>query len=224
VAEHVRQSTLRYPLTELLGSVACVRTLRELIRHGGELSPSTLVLRTGLAKRSVQTALETLEAMEVVDGLGLSRGRLFRIRRAHPLTAALDQLFDAEAQRFDAVLEAIREAAADCSGLRAAWIYGSVARGEDRARSDLDVAVVAEPDVLSDVQETMRDRLYDAGTRLAFVPSVIVIDTQDVMRLAATNDPWWKDIHRDALRVVGDSPDDLLHRLSRARKMSRQPV
>ena len=99
MAEHTRQSTLRYPLTEILGSVACVRTLRELMRHGGELSVSTLVLRTGLAKRSVQTALGTLEALGVVEGLGFSRGRLFRVRRTHPLTAAFEQLFEAEEQR-----------------------------------------------------------------------------------------------------------------------------
>jgi len=224
MAEHVRQSTLRYPLTEILGSVACVRTLRELMRHGGELSASTLVLRTGLAKRSVQTALGALEAMEVIDALGFTRGRLFRVRRAHPLAAALDQLFDAEEQRFNAVLEAMRKAAEHCSGLLAVWVYGSVARGEDRAGSDLDIAVVAEPAAISEVQETMRDRLNDAGSRLAFAPSVVAIDTQDVLRLAATNDPWWKGINRDALTIVGDDPDRLLQRLTRARKTARRPA
>jgi predicted nucleotidyltransferase len=224
MAEHIRQSTLRYPLTEILGSVACVRTLRELMRHGGELSAPTLVLRTGLAKRSVQTALATLESMEVIDALGFTRGRLFRARRAHPLAGALDRLFDAEEDRFNAVLEAVREAAGHCQGLLAVWIYGSVARGEDRARSDLDIAVVAEPAALSEVQETMRDRLIDAGSRLAFTPSVVAIDTKDVLRLAAANDPWWKDINRDAMTIVGDDPDRLLQRLTRARKPARRPA
>lgn len=110
MAKHLRQSALRYPLTDILGSVATVRSLRELMRHGHELSAPSLVKRTGLAKASVRQALVTLEMMRMVEVLGSERSRLFRVRHEHPLAPALDVLFLEEERRFEAVLDVIRAA------------------------------------------------------------------------------------------------------------------
>ena len=43
------QSAQRYPLTTILGTDATVRLLRELARHGGQLSAPDLMRRSGLA-------------------------------------------------------------------------------------------------------------------------------------------------------------------------------
>jgi predicted nucleotidyltransferase len=215
MAKHPRQSALRYPLTAILGSVATLLTLRELMRHGGELSAPSLVTRTGLAKASVRSALGTLEAMKIVEALGAGRSRLFRVRMAHPLAPALDGLFLEEEKRFDAVLDAVRTAAGSCDGLVAAWLYGSAARGEDQEASDLDVAIVGEPGTAPRIEEVVREALRDAGDRLAFHASVVAIDTDDVLRLDRENDRWWAGAARDALRLLGDPPDILLERLKR---------
>jgi predicted nucleotidyltransferase len=220
MAEHGKQSVLRYPLTVILGSVANVRTLRELMRHGGELSAPSLVKRTGLAKASVRQALQILGTMKIVEALGTERSRLFRVQRKHPLAAALDALFQQEEQRFEAVLRAIRVAAGRCAGLMAAWLYGSVARGEDRETSDVDIAVVGEPGATPLIEQTLREALAEAEERLAFKASVVAIDTHDVLRLAADNDRWWTGLTDASLGVVGDPPDLLLQRLRRRRKAS----
>lgn len=222
MAKHAQQSGLRYPLTTILGSGANVMTLRELIRHGGELSAPSLVKRTGLAKASVRQALGILEAMKVVDVLGADRTRLFRVQREHPLATALDALFHEEEQRFEAVLGAVRTAAERCQGLVAAWLYGSVARGLDRGTSDVDVAVVGEPQDTPRIEKTMRETLREAEGRLAFTASVVAIDTNDVLRLDATNDRWWTDLAQDSLRIVGDPPDVLAERLRRQQKAARR--
>ena len=222
MAKHRQQSILRYPLTVILGSVANVRTLRELVRHGGELSAPSLVTRTGLAKASVRQALQTLETMKIVEALGAGRSRLFRPQRKHPLAVALDELFQEEERRFDAVLNAIRAATDRCPGLTAAWLYGSVARGEDRETSDVDIAVVGEPEAIPLIEQSLRESLVEAEERLAFRASVVAIDTRDVLRLAAENDRWWTDLADASLRIVGDSPDVLLERLKRQRTAERR--
>ncbi|HSE74539.1 MAG TPA: nucleotidyltransferase domain-containing protein [Dongiaceae bacterium] len=221
MAKHRQQSVLRYPLTVILGSVANVRTLRELVRHGGELSAPSLVKRTGLAKASVRQALQILETMKIVETLGAERSRLFRVQRKHPLAAALDELFQEEERRFEAVLSAIRVATDRCVGLTAAWLYGSVARGEDREASDVDVAVVGEPEAIPLIEQTLREALAEAEERLAFRASVVAIDTRDVLRLAAENDRWWTGLADASLGIVGDPPDVLLERLKRQRNTGR---
>lgn len=222
MARHSPQGALRYPLTAILGSGATVRTLRELIRHGGELSAPSLVKRTGLAKASVRQALGIFEAMKVVDVIGSGRVRLFRVRREHPLATALDTLFREEEKRFEAVLKAVHMAAGRCDGVMAAWLYGSVARGQDRETSDVDIAVVGEPKSLQRIEETMRETLREAEDQLAFTASVVTVDTNDVLRLNAANDRWWTDLARDALQIVGDSPEALRERLKRQRKTARR--
>lgn len=222
MASHRRQSVLRYPLTAVLGSVANVRTLRELMRHGGELSAPSLVKRTGLAKASVRQALQVLETMKIVEALGADRSRLFRVQRKHPLAAVLDQLFQEEERRFEAVLTAIRVATGRCAGLTAAWLYGSVARGEDHETSDVDIAVVAEPESIPSIEPTLREFLAEAEERFAFRASVVAIDSHDVLRLAAENDRWWAGLADAFFRVVGDPPDVLLERLKRRRGAGRR--
>lgn len=208
------QSALRYPLTIILGAEANVRLLRELARHGGELAAPSLVIRSGLAQSSVRDALISLEAMGIVEAAGTARARLYLVRRKHPLAAALKLLFQAEEDRFNAILDAVRAAAERCGdGIVAVWIYGSVARGEDSAASDVDIAVVAKPAALPDVETAMRGELRNTEDRLAFSASVIGVDTYDVLQFGAENDPWWATVVRHSITIVGERPDALLTRL-----------
>ena len=214
------QSALRYPLTDMLGAEANVRVLRELVRHGGEIATPSLILRTGLAQSSVREALVGLQSMQIVEALGSGRSQLFRLRSKHPLAPAVANLFDAEETRFEAVLASVRSAAA--KSVIAAWLYGSVARGEDRPDSDLDVAVVADYGRLHSVEERMREALSSAGESLAFRSSVVVIDTRDVQRLTKERDPWWQTAIRDSIPIVGERPEMLATWLDRRTERVRR--
>src|SRR5260221_6248311 len=158
MARSAPQSAHRYPLTTILGSDAHVRILRELSRHGGQLSAPSLVGRTGLAKTSVWAGLTSLEQAGIVSVAGTGRARVYSVRSDHPLRGALDTLFEAEERRFDAVLEAVRAAARGCRhDVAGVWVYGSTARGEDRTGSDLDIVVVATGRAPETVSESIRD-------------------------------------------------------------------
>jgi predicted nucleotidyltransferase/DNA-binding transcriptional ArsR family regulator len=207
-------SFLREPLSAVFSVPSGVRLLRRLCRHGGELSASQLVEQTGLTKPSVLSGLAHLVEQGLVDEIGSNRSRLFRARMAHPLAPALCDLFDAEDARYQDVLETARSAAGQ-AGAMAAWLYGSVARGQDRPGSDLDLAVVAAPERLASVKATFRDALRPAGDRLGFTSAVVGIDGDDILRLAADGDPWWRSLVRDAVPLTGPAPAALLARLRR---------
>jgi len=217
----VVQSAQRYPLTTILGTETNVRLLRELSRHGGQLSAPSLVSRTGLAKTSVWAGLTSLEDTGVVLVAGTGRARLYSLRVDHPLHSALGALFEAEERRFEAVLDAIRAAAGGCEpAVLAVWVYGSVARGQDRPGSDFDIAVLATDEAPASVSDTMRESLQQAGSSLGFTPSVVSICKQDASRLARERDPWWAGIVRDAIVVLGPRPDEVV-RAHRARHGAR---
>lgn len=225
MARSSRQSALRYPLTIVLGAEANVRLLRELARHGGELAAASLVMRTGLAQSSVREALIVLEELGIVEAIGSGRTRLFRMERKHPLASMIDRLFRIEEERFDAILAGIRAAAERCGeGIVAVWIYGSVARGQDGPASDVDIAVVAEPEALPQADEAMREGLASAEESLAFAASVVAVSTHDMLRLRDENDPWWTDAVQGTIPIVGMRPDELVsrlrHPLERRRKAS----
>jgi predicted nucleotidyltransferase len=210
------QSSLRYPLTVVLGTEAQVRLMREFARHGGALSAPALVQRTGLAASSVREGLIVLERMQVTETLGQGRTRLHRLRSDHPLRRPLEALFEAEEARFESVLAALRDAAGRCApGIAAVWLYGSVARNADRPGSDIDVAVLCEAGRSRRIETGLREAVREAEDRLFFTASIMALEIADALRLDAAADPWWRSLVRDARPLVGDRPDLLIGRLRR---------
>ncbi|MER8709030.1 nucleotidyltransferase domain-containing protein [Mesorhizobium sp. M1088] len=204
------QSALRYPLTIMLGTDASVRLLRELSRHGGLLSSPLLAARSGLARASVWSALATLEGIGIVSSEGTGRARLYRLNDRHPLATSLETLFEQEALRYSNIRAVVTEAvSAVRPNVLAAWIYGSVARGEDRPDSDLDIAVVTPSEKLESALQEIREALVTHGEELGFNPSVVGLTPQDVARLSSTGDPWWGGVEANALLVLGPRPDEL---------------
>jgi predicted nucleotidyltransferase len=165
-----------------------------------------------------------LEETSVIRKLGSGRAHLYRRRRSHPLSQILLELFREEENRFAAIVGKIREAAETCRPrLTAAWIYGSVARGDDHPASDLDVAAVAATNDAPEVEQRLREALLGAEEELVFRASVIALGEDDVVQLAAQADPLWTDLHTNAMRIFGDAPEVLLERLTRPKQRNARP-
>ena len=185
-----------------------MRVLRELVRHGGELSIPVLVTATKLSKEAVRTLVQgDLSAVGIVERIGTGRIALYRVRTDHPLRGALDRLFDEEEAHsrrvFASLLEAARSATPDAL---AVWIYGSVARGQDGPGSDLDVVVVLPEDELESAIQRYRSALAPQLDREMVHLSVIGLSVGDIQRLADTDDPWWRNLEADAIPISGPSP------------------
>jgi predicted nucleotidyltransferase len=198
------QSALHAPLNEILGAEANVRVLRELFRHGGALAVSRLAQDAGMSRPGIRAALATLRLAGVVTELGTGRSLLYQINHRHPLSAALEALLRAEEERTQAVLDAVRRAV-QAPEIIAAWIYGSVARGEDALDSDLDLAVLTEDQDRATV-DRVREALDPEADRLRFSPSVVGIGLSDVDRMK-DGDPWWKNLAKEALVIKGGRPE-----------------
>jgi len=216
VSRSSHQSSQRYPLTAIFKAEANVRLLRELSRHGGQLPAPDLAVRTGLARASVWRSLAMLENTGVVASEGSGRTRLYRLRAEYPLAALIAGLFAAEEARFAAIREALRTAAGQV-GAVAAWIYGSVARGEDRPDSDLDILLIVEPEELEGSVTAFREALLEPAERLGFAPSVVGLSHSDIERLSRERDPWWVGVAPEALVVMGPRPEEFAARLRRAK-------
>lgn len=198
------QSFVRYPLTELLASGGHVRVLRALLRHGGAQSAAQLASDCAMTARGVRNTLDALVAQGAVKVMGPSGARLFAPPLDQPLVQALAQLFEAERQRWQWLQDQLRDGLTAEKQIRSAWLYGSVARGTDEPRSDMDVALVLAVDSV-DASRQVRDAMQVLGDRLGVHISPVVLTPSELAKLPPS-DHWWSEVRRDAKVLKGLAP------------------
>ena len=199
-----RQSHLRLPLTRLLASAGHVRVLRALMTYGAPLSVAQLAADSGLTTRGARFVLDSLVSQGVVSVLGQPRSQLYTVATRHPLAAALKALFEEERARWTALQDDLRDGLAAQEDIGAAWLHGSVARGEDEPGSDVDIVLVLNEGTL-DAAQRVRDELQALGDRLNLHFSTVVL-TPAELALLRQDDPWWSNVTRDAKVLKGGSP------------------
>lgn len=207
------QSHLRFPLTRLLASAGHVRVLRALLAHGAPLSVAQLAVDAGLTTRGTRLVLDSLVSQGIVGVLGQPRSQLFTLAAAHPMAAALQALFAGERAHWEALQEGLRQGFAAERAVRSAWLYGSLARGEDEPRSDVDLALIVSAEEPTLVQQA-RDAAQALGDKLSLQLSVTVLTPGDVARLPP-NDAWWTGLTRDSKVLKGLSPSGEAARCNR---------
>jgi predicted nucleotidyltransferase len=200
------QSFLRYPLDRVFESPANVRVLRVLARHGGEMTIGMMMDQAALTRMSVLAAVRRLADSGLVDVVGNGRQRLNRFNEKNPLSAAVKDLFAAESARYTDTIRSIQVTSRRL-GAEAVWIFGSVARGQDRSDSDIDIAVAIRPRAGAAVEGRLREKLRQIENATT---SVIVVDAPLIARLEREQDPWWVALKRDAVTVTGVAPEEYL--------------
>lgn len=212
------QSHLRYPLTRLIGNSGNVRVLRALVAYGAPLSTVQVARDAGLTRQGAALVLSNLVSQGVVTVFGPVRSQLFSITPAHPFTTALQALFEQERRHWDDLQQALGDAFQAHPEVRSAWLYGSVARGEDAPHSDIDIAmVVAGPG--TDIATKVREDLQIAEDRMLVHLSVVALTPPEIARLAP-EDAWWAAMARDAKVIKGVSPMEEALICSRAEQPS----
>jgi len=209
------ESFLRHPTSLILATPGSVRVLRELLESEAPLSVSNLSARTGLSPQGVRNTLRSLRAAGTVEELGEGRSRLYRPDVGHPLYLSLGSLFHAEKERFETVMEALGTALQTLVPTPlGAWIYGSVARGDDGPDADLELALVAADDDAETPVTRLREVLAPIQDHQRIWVSVVGLTPADVRRLAR-GDVWWTRATRPHVTVFGRGPDELADHLAR---------
>ena len=96
-------------------------------------------------------------------------------------------------QRIEILLNTIEPLVAGRAGAEV-WLFGSLARGDWDARSDVDLLAVA-PD------QSAADQLAEALLGTGMVDDVIPLSQARWLERQRGDDPWWRGICRDAIRL-----------------------
>lgn len=129
-------------LATLFPSLAMARLVVFFLVHPGEsFHLRELQRRTGLSSASIQKELASLTRIGALQRERSGRRTVLRADEQHPAWYAWMLLIRAAADPVDVLREALVDAAVD-----AAFVFGSVARGDATAESDLDVLLVGEPE------------------------------------------------------------------------------
>lgn len=207
------QSHVRFPLTTIFGSAGNVRVLRALVGDRSPQSAPQLARLSGLSPQGVRLVLDTLSRQQLVKVHGSGRAQLYVLNESHPFASALVALFQEEQQRWERLLTTIRERLARRgAAVRAAWLYGSVARAEDTPRSDLDIALlVSSNDVADQVREDLMSLEDEQQVRI----SLTALTPKELAALP-DDDRWWSDVVRDARVLRGSAPEAAKRHVAKA--------
>lgn len=212
------ESYLRHPTSTLLATPGSVRVLRELLESETPLPVRSLADRTRLSPQAVRNTLAALGEGGLVEELGQGRSRLYRVDVGHPLYLPLGALFQAEAERFETVLDGLAASVENLTpsplGL---WVYGDVARAEDRPHGDIEVALVAADQEVDTPVNRLREMLTPIQDVQRVWFSVVGLSPSDVRRMVEREDRWWKGATEPHLTIFGKGPNELAGELVRAR-------
>jgi len=172
----------------------------------------TGLLRAPASPSGVQKVLDDLVGNGVVIAEPAGRARLYTLNRDHVAYQAIDQL----ARLRELLLERIEaEAKSWDVPAKAVWLFGSTARGEGGADSDLDLLIVRPDDVeesdprwLEQVESLTSHATLWSGNSC----EVVEYSAQEVRELISHGERLVTELRRDAVPIAGTSPQQTLNR------------
>jgi len=200
-----------HALDDLLSGRSNIRVLRALdeLPDGLAVSARELARRSGLSHPTVSKVLASLTSQGVTVARRAPRADAFELNRRHVLVEQIEPLFEWERQLLQELLAFLRrEIEREAPEVSAAYLFGSVVRGQARPGSDIDLAVIAaeQRDLgdleagLSRVAKAFRGRF---GNRLEVIARSSPIGEHQ--RPGAAPHQLWARIRRDGIPVIDRS-------------------
>ena len=190
------------PLRSLLGRNAA-DALRVINRVDAPLVGSSIARLAGLPGSSGARALQALEEIGLVDAEQVGRSRRYTANRDHLLWPAVERALEALSALEQLIVERAN-AEADVSLL----LYGSVARDDADAASDVDLLLVhddgAEPSRIDRLVDDLQQITVRASGNSA---QIYVISRGDLRRAVDDAEPIVASLRRDARLLSGDPID-----------------
>jgi predicted nucleotidyltransferase/DNA-binding MarR family transcriptional regulator len=210
-------STFFHPLDDALGTRSKVRILRVLLGRDKGLSGRGVGRRANVSSQTAFRALEDLSDLGLVRREESPAEHRFSINRRHVLVKhGLEGLFAAEDRAVDAVFDRLQTICARLdqetpARIRAAWLFGSAMKGEDRPASDLDLLLVTDGE---EGTNELRTELADAHGELeeeyGLDLSPVVLTRDRLREMDDDGAALARAVREDARRVFGSSLREVL--------------
>jgi predicted nucleotidyltransferase len=196
-------------IDHILGTRTKVQLLRALVQLDSPVSGREAQRLAGIKSVSgAGHAFDDLTDLGILFREEVGGAHLYRMNREHVLAHALMDLFRAEERQLASLREILRERleTADLmAAVRSVVIFGSIARGETRPDSDLDLLVVVDNE---DAIGLVGAALLDAGAalrqRLGVRASPYVLSRERAEARQRQGDPLMAAIKAEGRTLLGD--------------------
>ena len=138
-----------------------------------------LARQLGWSATIVGRELERLERAGIVRSERIGNVRRYSVNEESPLAPDVRSLV----QKTVGVEAHLRAALAGLPGVEEAFLFGSYARGDERATSDIDLLVIGQVD-----QEELSERVVDVERDLGRDVNVVTYTREEIDRLRADGD------------------------------------
>ncbi len=154
----------------------------------------------GVSVGTLQRELETLSRLELIDRSTVGKQVFYRANRNHPVFLELRALV----AKTVGAIQALRSALASLADrISLAFVYGSIARQEEKAESDIDLLVVGEV-ALEDVLTRLAD--VEASLGRAINPTVYSV-AEFKSKLASGNHFVTSVVRGEKAFLIGDEDE-----------------
>ncbi|HET7461482.1 MAG TPA: nucleotidyltransferase domain-containing protein [Longimicrobium sp.] len=204
-------------LNAVFGSTAKVRILRAVLPLTGAVSGREARELAGVRSQSgAQQALVQLTQLGILHEERIRGARLYRVNREHHRVPAIRALFEAEQSRTSALRDVVRQQLESRDLLvRAHFVvlFGSVARGEARPDSDVDLLVVTSTArYTARVNGALHDVAEHAERTLGVRLSPLVMALPRLRQRYRAGDPLLHNIESEGRVLLGGSLREMVGR------------
>lgn len=195
-----------YSIEDILGSRSRIAVLRVLHGVGVPLNASQVAARAGLTHPAVTSVLTVFASMGVVQSSPAGRATVHWLVRDNAYVEnIIDPLFMAEEGLPDDLLDHLAWSFQDLA--TSIVLFGSYARGDQSAASDVDVVLVARDTAAKAALESAAaDRAVPFRRRFGASLSVLTYTREEAAALMRTSSQLAESIRRDGVVVSGVDP------------------
>jgi predicted nucleotidyltransferase len=198
------------PLDYILGQLSKVRILRFLILTGVPMNGREIGKAVGLSHVQTHTALKDLVEQGIVSLRKVGRSNLYELQKEHLVVSEwLNPLILGEKNLKRRLAETVIKALSTAPS--SLLVFGSVARREEKAGSDIDLLIVM-PDH-SDLKKTETE-LESAGEEVSRLfgnrLSPLIISRTEVLRRRRGRDAFLREVMGGAEVIFGATIPELL--------------
>lgn len=194
---------MRYhePLNEILGNRVQVKLLRVLVRTGGSFTGRELARIIGYSQNQTRLALEELERNGLVVWQSAGRSHLYSADMENMIISDfLEDGFRMEDSLLDQLAAVyFKEVGKD---LVSVVIFGSVARGEEKPDSDVDlIAVVKDKADLRSIEDRVAGASVKATRRFGNQMTAIVLKKSDYEKKIRQKKGFWREVAEAGVKL-----------------------